>query len=698
MFKFNLLNHHKDREFVKKPNKELHRGLNNIKAVANEQMADKNSQGSNLNFNDILKDLREAMSIQKELGSRLSPEDMIRITGMNPEDLHNFLSSQEMDIKAKGADLISEIESALTFLDKDNADKSTITVMRRLASNSKVKALLITLMLLAKFAPQVQGAEHHDSKKNKIELNKDNYFNHELDSENTYSLSADYFSDKSGFYYQGADAKHPEISLKESRYLVAFNLIDYFATDKAKILDAPAIKADFESFLDRITPDNAEEIIASNFIFFGSSDERPTTNWEGNNENLTEARLNSLDSLLSQTLKNHKFKNLSDEIVRRIKAKTFIHDMPISTTGPEKGVTYITDLDNPVTGKKYTKAEVNDIKQNNPNKYKQLLNNCRRVDFFVSLPKIDHLDPIKTKIGARVIESGLDSTLAGTPKITNLAQYKNITLLFDNSPSVNNSYGYMANMIESQDLKDSKINFATFSKNLDKTQQFDNSTAVAEQIRYMEYNGNPHERALDAISEALKKTPAGEKGDNNIILAMTDETPQDISWNKIQEVRLLADKSNSEVYFYYADDKNKTLRQISLDDLEKAYINQILQRLEKRVNILHKMSDHRITFLESQKENKTALLKRLTKLTQDASTQENISSIKKRLVDIEAEITQEKERLAPLLAAWNKGDLKTLFAQQKNFDLRINGNTFNKKMTLNIKADKLGFVAADLAH
>jgi len=694
MFKLNFLNRNEGREPVKESREEI----NNH--AEEELVAEQSVDDSGLDFSDTLKDLREAISIQKELGGSLSPEDVMRITGMDPEALHDFLSGQETAIEAKGADVMSEIESALISLDKENTDKSATSAMRRFSNNPKVKAAFIALMLFAKFAPQAQGAEQHDLEKNKMEISneKDNHFNHEPDPEKTYSLSADDFGDKPDSHYQGTDAKHLESSLEESGRLINLDLTNYFATDKAEILDAPAIQADFEAFLDKITPDNADEIIASDFTLFGASDERPTSNWEGSNENLTEARLNSLDILLSQTLDNHKFKNLSDEVVQQIKAKTFIHDMPVSTTGPEKGVTYITDLDNPDTGEKYTKAEVEDIKQNNPDQYKQLLDNCRHINFSVSLPKIDHLDPMPMKSSTHLEGQNIELHPVDIPKITNLAQYENVSLLFDNSPSVGNSYSYMADVIEGQNLHGLKINFATFSKNLDNIQQMDNPAAVAEEIRNIEYDGDYHERVLDVVNKALKKMPEGKK---NVILAMTDEKLQDISWEKIQETRLLAEEKSSEVYFYYGDDKNKVLRQISLDDLEKAYSDQALQKLSGRVEMIHKIANGRIAALESQKANKTDLMERLAERAQNPSIQENIVSTQEKLAELEVQINQEKEKIAPLLAAWDKGDLKALFAQQKNFDLKVGGGKmtqeFNEDMAFNLAADQLGFEAADLA-
>jgi len=91
----------------------------------------------------------------------------------------------------------------------------------------------------------------------------------------------------------------------------------------------------------------------------------------------------------------------------------------------------------------------------------------------------------------------------------------------------------------------------------------------------------------------------------------------------------------------------------------------------------------------------------LAERAQNPSIQENIVSTQEKLAELEVQINQEKEKIAPLLAAWDKGDLKALFAQQKNFDLKVGGGKmtqeFNEDMAFNLAADQLGFEAADLA-
>ena len=52
------------------------------------------------------------------------------------------------------------------------------------------------------------------------------------------------------------------------------------------------------------------------------------------------------------------------------------------------------------------------------------------------------------------------------------------------------------------------------------------------------------------------------------------------------------------------------------------------------------------------------------------------------------------------MAAWEKGDILALFAEQKDLGLRLNnlGKSvdFNSEMTLKVPAENLGFVAVNL--
>ena len=101
---------------------------------------------------------------------------------------------------------------------------------------------------------------------------------------------------------------------------------------------------------------------------------------EGGNEGLSIDRgealrlaLNSPESLdkITDNLKSLGLNELEiNQVLEKFsQAKV---EIPHSETGPESGVTYITDMENPNTNKNYTSSEVEDIKSNNPKEYKKL--------------------------------------------------------------------------------------------------------------------------------------------------------------------------------------------------------------------------------------------------------------------------------------------------------------------------------------
>lgn len=652
-------------------------------------------KAGSFDFSDNLRDLRDAMKIQRDLGNHLSPEDVLRVTGMSPEDLHEFLSGQEVALTANGEQIMSEIAGALDSLEEDG--KSEQSIFRRFANNSSVKAAFVALMLLAKFAPVAQGAEHHDNLKDGEKISKEisSEVGHEPDPDKIYRPSAKDFYDQESENNSSNDAKPLDIKLNENSRLVNLELSNYFATDRADINNPQAIISDFEAFLSKITPDNAQEIINADFKLFGSSDERPTSNWNGSNADLTKARLESLDKILTETLQNYNFENLPSDLAEQIRGKTFFHEMPISPTGSEEGVIYITDLDNPETGKKYTPEEVASIKSNNPEKYKLLLDGCRQISFSVTASKMDFIN--KMKMRNSELKTGHEVG-PRFPEFLKINDYDNVYLLFDNSPSVGNSYPYMAQVIEKQNFNELKVNFATFSNHLDGIKQLDSPEEVAKNIRDMKYDGNVDERALDVACTALGKMKAKER---NALFIMTDEDIQDVSWDKIQKARSLATEKNASVYFYYGDDKYKAIRQVSLEDLEKAYEDKAMALIAPKINFIYNTASKRISVLESQQQRQEDLLSRLATRANNPSYQKSLLASQERLSEISEKLKIEKKKLADLMHAWEDEGIKAIFAQQDNFDLKVGGGKkvqkFNQGMELNVGADNLGFQVADLS-
>ena len=145
------------------------------------------------------------------------------------------------------------------------------------------------------------------------------------------------------------------------------------------------------------------------------------------------------------------------------------------------------------------------------------------------MPQMDFIN--KMKMRNSEVEKGYEVS-PRSPEFLKMNEYDNVYLLFDNSPSVGDSYPYMAQMIEKQNFKELKVNFATFSNHLDGIKQLDNSVEVAKNIRDTKYFGDTRERALDVAYTALNKMKAEEK---NALFIMTDEDIQAVSWEKFKK-------------------------------------------------------------------------------------------------------------------------------------------------------------------
>jgi len=681
-----------------------------------EILQDEKKESENIsqeNFNLVLKDLKEALDIQSELGEKnLNPEDVFRITGLKPEEIISYLENEEFAIQTSSKEIIEAIQESLITIEEEPAAKSWL---RKVADSKTARAAFVALMLLAKTAPSVSAAEKsevsHDLSEAKIEHSFSD--NDKSKNSDTYQLSeADWnkvdaekepvnetVKAEGKNINRDSDAKPLESEVITGERFSQLEMVNYFATDSDFISEESAakIQTDFEKFLAQITSENAERLIQSEFKLFGSSDERPTSNWHGSNEELTASRLKAVEKILSTTLANYQFENLPTDLANELRAKAFVQEMPFSETGPEAGVTYITDLVNPSTGENYTEAEAEKMKINSPDEYKKLLDDCRKINFKVEVISDEELEKINSqnnnfKIPIPEISK---AEIEKTPKLNRLNGYQNVSLLFDNSPSIGDSYDYMAEVVANQDLKNLNLNFATFSNKLDKLQSFKSSKDVAEAIREIRFNGDNQEQALSAAQSALKKMPAGGK---NAIFIMTDEPFQDASWQKITKLKELAAEKTAEVYFYYADDTKQAVRQISLADLEAGLEAELFKTFEPRVNLFAKTLENKINSLQKQKVAQLDRLEKMVARTLTPTAQKSYEAGQLKAQELTRAIESEQEQLNSLKADWQSSSLEKLFAnnflQEKFKDnprFGSDSKEFNK-----ISADNLGFEVSSL--
>ncbi len=638
-------------------------------------------------FSASLENLRQIIDLKKNLGSQTSPEEVEQATGVSLEKLAEFIEKEPIDIETTGGRFIEAVQLALTTA--ENNQKSG-GLMRVLANNPTVRAALVSLMIFTKFSPEAKAAEKSTADKDEPKKEANKPAGSQVVSANTYQLNIEDIrrTEKN----LPVESKSLESRFGEAGRLAFLAMENHFDTDSDQIpeIEKEKIASDFEKFLEKINSDNIQDVLKSEFKLYGSSDERPTNNWQGSNTNLTKARLLAAKKVLQDVLQNYNCKDLSQELSAQLKAKNFIEEMPISKNGPEPGVTYIVDLLNPETGKNFTSAEVAAIKTDNPEKYQSLLEKCRKISFEAVVKNDQAVVPIQGNTSFSSSEKPRFSENHLEPALENIAKFEHVVLIFDHSPSVDNSYSYMADAIAKQKISGTKINFGTFSNVLDGLKSYDNPAAVAEAIRHIRYNGNVEERTIAATASALETLPAEGK---NAVFAMTDEPFQEVSLDNLKKMRAQAGEK-TEIYFYYADDRTRTVRQISLDELQAGFEQTVFNRLADRFKLLVSEKENHLNSLKYRRQSYLDEASKLARTGAQASQTDQA-----RVAKLTEEIGEQQIQLETLQADWQSGSVERLFANPLMIERLTAGKPSVKlesDFTCNINGEQLGQVVGQL--
>lgn len=648
-------------------------GLSN-NGISNEALSKEIAKEKEVSFDNSISALRETINIQKNLGLEVSPETVFEMTGMQPEELLAYLEGREVDAHIDNfAEIMKPIEEAMNNLDEKYKDPSKL---RNFANNKFTKVAFVAAMLFLKFAPQAKAANTEDTIKDKeVIKNEISVSNHiEPDLDHTYDATFDNFEATSDDHVYNSE--NPKADFEQIRDMSKINLENYFITDSDQIGESSQkiITDKFKTFLDKITPENIDDILKTNFTIYGSSDERPTSNWGGSNENLTSARLQSIDNLLSHALSEFHSDILSDDEIKQIKAKTFTHSYPIHNDGGENGVTYITDLINEDTGNNYTAGEVKDIKAGDIQKYNNLLEKCRNINFSATMDGAEKLNEIKS------ITPSLENNPIGEPVLERLAEYKNIVLLFDNSPSMGDSYKYIADAISDQ-IKDNNhnITFGEFSDKLTGLDNLDNPNEVYGRLNDMTHDGSCTENSFKSTLKALNKINVTNPGEKSVMLVMTDEKFQDVSLDNLDELQKTAKEKGFELKFMYGSDSKKQVREIKIEDVKASYENTIKKILKPTFDQKSKVLDARIQHLDK-------VLPFLEAKIQKTPTPDNI----KALENAKNEINEKTIIYENMKDAWNSGDVSKIFQNESLNKFLIRDNTLDEDFKISIVAEDLG--------
>lgn len=254
------------------------------------------------------------------------------------------------------------------------------------------------------------NAQEGPSKKESLEDKKINKVEaqaviKEVNKENTYFASVADFNEEnresnkdSNEKSKVSDAQPLEINIENSDGVIKLEVGTFFETDldKIKDKDEPLIVSNIENILSQITPENVKKFLMEKKSVFASADQRITYRYKGGNEELSLNRGKNVKKIVEEVFYNYQYnKNLSPEDVEQLKATSFVVEIPISNTGPENGVIYLTDIINPITGKNFTTAEGEELKIKNPELYNELLSENRKVTIVIGVENKEDSKKVK---------------------------------------------------------------------------------------------------------------------------------------------------------------------------------------------------------------------------------------------------------------------------------------------------------------
>ncbi len=365
----------------------------------------------------------------------------------------------------------------------------------------------------------------------------------------------------------------------------------------------------------------------------GSSDERLTSTWTGGNEELTKARITAAEKIIKEAIDNYDYSHsgLSVKQINDLKQKSFSYDIYESKNGPEKGVTYLTDLKNPDTGENYTAQEIKEIKEHDEKKYYSLLDKCRyiKVNLMAESDEFKYVPnksaELKVNISTNILER----------KIPEFTQYKSVLILEDNSGSMTASKEAMAQYLADNYQANIKVTIATFSNHLDNFNPPQDMNTASETLKNTRNVGNSSERTIGCTIDALKLFDAQASPGDALALVGTDEALQNVSYDDLKTLQSLATEKNVDVKFLlvYLEDGVKITEKVPLETVIENFTNpdglyqKTKANLERYVNnkrISHSTREAYKTRLENIDKNGFTL----TKLTIEDSEGE------KKVIDL----------------------------------------------------------------
>jgi hypothetical protein len=443
---------------------------------------------------------------------------------------------------------------------------------------------------------------------NKMEISDENLgSNNNAEDDKTYQASESDFEENNGSDKESLDSdktNRNKAEVKDNSEKEDFNI------EKASVLD---IDQYFEHNKAEINEEGKQEIINHTVnLFKDMMDENGKMDFSklrdfleanvkikasanelqriGGNAELAEARGVSVKQVIdtnietiAQSLKDMGLEEDSvDKIIDKLSQAEV--EIPESKTG-ERGVTYITNMENPETGNNYTEEEVKDLKENHQDKYQELLAEARsvKIDLSATSEKYKKLEYLTAELETNIAEEM-------KVNLRRMVDYQEVLVANDNSPSTIDDNIDMTKKIHqnfndivrsSKEHKIEEIKVASFSDELNEVKSFDKEQAdeAFEVLYSQESKGRAYERAIDAALEIIEEADP-EK--SSLLYVNTDEKLQSVSLEKVEELQEKAREKKVDIKFLM-----KAIRAIDSDgntlDLEDEYVEIDLNEVHDNV-------------------------------------------------------------------------------------------------------------------
>ena len=416
------------------------------------------------------------------------------------------------------------------------------------------KKVVLGAVMLSGIASGASGVEKTDKdvdiNTNKIEteskINK---------IEGAYFVTASDFKDNDNKY---------KSELIYSRDKVEFQAINRFEVDSHIILDSAKedIGKDFQELLNKVTPENFNEIMKKGITIYAYSDPRLTNKYK-DNEELSLKRAEEMEKTLIENLssKGAHSTNLTAELNKQLENIKF--NIKIPESGPQKGVLYPKNLGIDTSG--MSKEEIEKI-------YDQ----CRGVIVSLEVENNDHLKELKNKEP----EIPVNKEEKITRRINWNAPY--VYINFDKSPSIGHKGQdkaksfelFIKQMTNDEKLEGSEIHLRFFSNKLGEDNICSSLGEVIDNIKNEKFNGGLDEKTNKSALELIKEIP--NSNFEKTLISYTDEDSQYSNLNMLNSLKEVSLEKNLNYNIIYRS-KNGNMRVLDLDDIKSISEKQLIK-------------------------------------------------------------------------------------------------------------------------